>query len=226
MFTYDLSLLNTAPRRLQTFAEIGNDIGHPELPDLIAQFVYQQRNPEVINIPQNCPQILEKAYSYTSAVARFYAPSDHCGVGGMQCQRIHANSSWRNGAPRYDCVFVEKDPALAGFHGLFIAQVMLFFSFSHRNVFYPCAFVQWFDVIGEHPCPHTGMWMVEPECDEDGDRVVSVIHLDSIMQPAHLIGVYGRDPLPSNLKHTDSLSAFAAFYVNKFSDYHAFQLAF
>ena len=85
MFTYDLSLLNTAPRHLQTFAEIGNDIGHPELPDLIAQFVYQQRNPEVINIPQNCPQILEKAYSYTSAVARFYAPSDHCGVGGMQC---------------------------------------------------------------------------------------------------------------------------------------------
>ena len=127
MFTYDLSLLNTAPWCLQTFAEIGNDIGHPELPDIIAQFVYQQRNPKVINIPQNCPWILEKTYSYTSTVAKFYAPSDHCGVGGMQCQRIHANSSWRNGAPHYDCVFVENDPALAGFHGLFVAQVMLFF---------------------------------------------------------------------------------------------------
>ena len=205
---------------------MGNDIGHPELPDLIAQFVYQQRNPEVIDIPQDCPQILEKAYSYKSAVATFHAPSDLCGAEGMQRQRIHANSSWQNGAPRYDCVFVEKDPSLAGFRGLFVAQVMLFFSFSYRNVFYPCALVQWFDVIGEDPCPHTGMWMVEPEFDEDGDRAVSVIHLDSIMRPAHLIGIYGRDPLPCNLKHTDSLSAFAAFYVNRFSDYHAFQLAF
>ena len=81
-------------------------------------------------------------------------------------------------------------------------------------------------MIGEDPCPHTGMWMVEPEFDEGGDRVVSVIHLDSIMWPAHLIGIYGRDPLPPNLKHTDSLSTFAAFYVNKFSDYHGFQLTF
>jgi len=46
------------------------------------------------------------------------------------------------------------------------------------------------------------------------------------MRPAHLIGIYGKDPIPRDLKHTDSLSAFAAFYVNKFSDYHAFHLAF
>ncbi|KIJ13003.1 hypothetical protein PAXINDRAFT_81995 [Paxillus involutus ATCC 200175] len=67
---------------------------------------------------------------------------------------------------------------------------------------------------------------MEPEFDEDGDHLVSVIHLDSIMQPAHLIGIYGKDPIPRNFKHTDSLAAFAAFYVNKFSDHHAFQLAF
>ena len=205
---------------------MGNDIGHPELPDLIALFVYQQRNPEIINLPQVCPQILEKGYSYESAVATFHAPSDLCGVVGMHCQQIHTCSSRRSGPPRYDCVFVEKDPSLAGFCGLFVAQVILFFSFSYCNVFYPCALVRWFSVIGEKPCPDTGMWMVEPEFDEDGNIFVSVIHLDSIIQPAHLIGIYGRDPIPCDLKHTDSLSAFAAFYVNKFSDYHAFQLAF
>ncbi|KIM60704.1 hypothetical protein SCLCIDRAFT_123606 [Scleroderma citrinum Foug A] len=144
----------------------------------------------------------------------------------MHHQRIHACSSWRNGPPHYDCVFAEKDPSLAGFRGLFVAQVILFFSFSYRNVFYPCALVQWFSVIGEEPCPHTGMWMVEPEFDENEERAVSVIHLDSIMQPAHLIGIYGNDRIPCDFKHTDSLSAFAAFYVNKYSDYHAFQLAF
>ncbi|KIM66389.1 hypothetical protein SCLCIDRAFT_21889 [Scleroderma citrinum Foug A] len=44
-----------SPRHLRTFAEMGNDIGHPELPDLIAIFVYQQHNPEVINLPELQP---------------------------------------------------------------------------------------------------------------------------------------------------------------------------
>ena len=29
---------------------MGNDIGHPELPELIALFVYQQRNPEAVEV--------------------------------------------------------------------------------------------------------------------------------------------------------------------------------
>ena len=218
--------LNLAPRHYRNFDDIGDAIGFPELPDLVAQFVFQQRNPQVADIPENCPHILEKAYSYKSAVATFHAPSDLCGIGGMQRQHIYASPSWRNGPPRYDCIFVEKNPSLVGFHGLFVAQMVLFFSFSYRNVFYPCALVKWFDVIGEEPCQSTGMWMVEPEFDENNKRVVSVIHLDSIMRPAHLIGIYGKDHLPHDFSHSDSLSAFAAFYVNKFSDYHAFQLAF
>ncbi|KIJ59535.1 hypothetical protein HYDPIDRAFT_100493, partial [Hydnomerulius pinastri MD-312] len=61
---------------------------------------------------------------------------------------------------------------------------------------------------------------------ENGDPALSVIHLDSVMRPAHLIGIYGPNPIPYDLDYTDSLSAFAAFYVNKFSDYHAYSLAF
>ncbi|KIJ07000.1 hypothetical protein PAXINDRAFT_91100 [Paxillus involutus ATCC 200175] len=68
--------------------------------------------------------------------------------------------------------------------------------------------------------------MVEPEFDENGNRLVTVIHLDSILRPAHLIDIYGAEFIPYDLKYTDSLSAFSAFYVNKFSNYHAHQLAF
>jgi hypothetical protein len=70
------------------------------------------------------------------------------------------------------------------------------------------------------------MWMVEPEFDDHGERLVSAISLDSILRPAHLIGVYGDRQLPRDFKHTDSLFAFSAYYVNKFSDDHAYQLAF
>jgi hypothetical protein len=70
------------------------------------------------------------------------------------------------------------------------------------------------------------MWMVEREFDSRGERLVSVISLDSVLCPAHLIGVYGNTQLPRDFKHTDSLFAFSTYYVNIFSDYHAYQLAF
>ncbi|KAG1897029.1 uncharacterized protein F5891DRAFT_1130081 [Suillus fuscotomentosus] len=142
---------------------------------------------------------------FNSAVATFRAPSDICGVNAMQRQRIHSCRSWYNGPARHDCVFAEKDPSLPGFQGLYVAQL------------YPCAL----------PCKSTGMWMVEPELDDDsGEWLVSVIHLDSIMRAAHLIGVYGSQDIPHHLKHTDSLVAFSAYYVNKFSDYHAYEITY
>ncbi|KAF8432342.1 hypothetical protein L210DRAFT_3414062, partial [Boletus edulis BED1] len=125
---------------------------------------------------------------------------------------------------QFDCVFVEKDPNQSGIHGLYIAQVLLFFSFTHQSIPYSCALVRWFDIIGDSPCPKTGMWMVEPEFDEQGERLISVISVDSIIRPAHLLPVYGKAPIPRGFKHTDSLFAFSAYYVNKYCDYHAFQL--
>jgi hypothetical protein len=70
------------------------------------------------------------------------------------------------------------------------------------------------------------MWMVEPEYNAQGDRLVSVIHLDTILRPAHLIPIYGAHYIDRDLRHTDSLVAFAAYYVNKYSDYHAYEIAF
>ncbi|KAI6159652.1 hypothetical protein EDD17DRAFT_1778746 [Pisolithus thermaeus] len=205
-----------SPRKLRTLAEMGQDIGHPELPDLVSIFLFQQRNPGV-DVPDisKCPKAIDPGYSFSSAVATFHAPSDLSGENGMHCQCIHASPSWRNGAPRYDCVFVEKDPTLPGFQGLYVAQVLLFFSFHYQNVHYPCALVQWFTPIGNEPCNNTGMWKVEHEYDEYGDHLVT-----------HLIGIYGNEYIPPDLHYSDSLAAFGSFYVNKYSDYHAFGLAF
>lgn len=109
---------------------------------------------------------------------------------------------------------------------MFVAQVLHFFDFHFQNQHYPCALVHWFDAIGNKPCINIGMWMVQPEYDDEGAPLLSVIHLDSIMQPAHLISIYGTNSIPRNLHFSDSLSAFSAFYVNKYSDYHAYKLAF
>ncbi|KAI5991664.1 hypothetical protein EDC04DRAFT_2872897 [Pisolithus marmoratus] len=169
-------------------------VNHDEFPNLVAAFVYQQQHPgAVLGASFSYPLILERGYTFDSAIATFHAPSDLSGVGGMQSQRIHATPSWRGGPPRYDCVFVEKDPSLP-------AQVILLFSFSYRNMTYSCALVRWFQTIGDKPCQNTGMWMVKPSFDDNGDCVVT-----------HLIGIYGPEPLPRNFTHTDSLTAFLLF---------------
>jgi hypothetical protein len=68
--------------------------------------------------------------------------------------------------------------------------------------------------------------MVEPEMDDNHLPVTSVIHVDCIFRAAHLIGVYGQHFLPKTLKFHHSLDVFFLFYVNKYIDHHAFEIAF
>ena len=205
---------------------MGNHIGCSNLSTLVAQFVHEEWNPHSVDHPpEKYPPVVARGYSYPSAVATFYAPSEQCGIRGLHRQHIHASPSWRNSkVARFDCVFVQKDSDLPGIHGLYVAQVLLFFSFTHQSIEYPCALVRWFDLVGDHPCPKTGMWMVEPEFDDQGERLVSVISVKSILRLAHLIPVYGDTLVPRDFSHTDSLFAFAAYYINKFADYHVYKL--
>ncbi|KAG1849733.1 hypothetical protein F4604DRAFT_1883752 [Suillus subluteus] len=208
------------PSRLQ---RIGEQIGVPHLHDLVCQFLHDQHNPDH-PIPGHemdvslCPDFNGKVHIFHFAVASFYAPSDICGANGMLHHVIRSAPTWHNGPARHDCVFIEHDSTLPGFQGLYVAQVILFFSFHFHGVDYPCALVHWFETIG--------MWMVEPEFDANGQCLTSVVHLDTILRPAHLIPVYGNHFIDHDIKHTDSLIDFAAFYINKFSDYHAFEIAF
>ncbi|KAG1833244.1 hypothetical protein DFJ58DRAFT_719454 [Suillus subalutaceus] len=175
------------PQQLQA---IGEHIGIPHFCDL--------RNPDhaipvhEMDVSQ-CPNFNGKVDVFHSAVASFHAASDSCGVNGMMCHAFRAAPNWRG-----------------GFQGLYVAQVILLFSFTFRGVLYPCALIHWFLTIGNQPCPETGMWMVKPELDAD----------------THLIPVYGSHLLPHDITHSDSLMAFEAFYINKYSDYHVFEIAF
>ncbi|KAF8227158.1 hypothetical protein L208DRAFT_1298148 [Tricholoma matsutake] len=143
----------------------------------------------------------------------------------MYRERIRSVSSWRRGPERRDCVFVEHDPQLPGFRGLYAAHVQLFFKIKHRSITYPCALLSWFSAVGDNPCPDTGMWIVEPDFDRHGQLIMSVVHLDTILRGAHLMGRADKHSIPHQLKHTDTLDAFKSFYVNKYIDYHAHEIA-
>jgi hypothetical protein len=161
-----------------------------------------------------------------SAIAKFYAPSDLSGIGGMRRERIRAVPSWKKGQPRYDCIFVHTKADAEGMRALDVGRVRLFFSFEFRGETYPCALIQWFLPIGDKPDEDTGMWIVKPDVDEFGSPIRHVIPLGSIIRAAHLIGVYGDSRLRSNVTFENSLDAFPSYYVNKYIDHHAFETAY
>ncbi|KIM50469.1 hypothetical protein SCLCIDRAFT_94002, partial [Scleroderma citrinum Foug A] len=140
----------------------------------------------------------------------------------MHHEIIHATPSWQGGPPHYDCIYVAKGGMdMEGFRSLMVGRVHLFFSCVHAGEDYSCALVDWFIPVDDKPDEVTGMWIVAPEMDNNGHRVQSVVSLDSMVQGAHLIGVYGSEFIPVNLHFSESLDVFQSYYVNKYIDHHA-----
>ncbi|KAJ3513244.1 hypothetical protein NLJ89_g3056 [Agrocybe chaxingu] len=210
-------------------------IRQPDLPLLTRRFLFgvlypKSRTPPAAIPIDQLPQITGKVYVFNSARAVYYAPSDISGLGGMHHKRIRSVRLWYSSHPRYDRVFIgnSDSPDALGFRGLLVARVFLFFSFKHDGVAYPCALVHWFSAIGDSPDDETGMWVVEPDLLNGWKRVLEVVHLDTVLRGAHLIGVAGSHFLPSNpkLDFSMSLDAFKSFYVNKYADHHSHEIAF
>ncbi|KAG7085821.1 hypothetical protein E1B28_003359 [Marasmius oreades] len=213
------------PRRLQKLAQ---HVQQPLLPELVQRFLYDQLNPQsevpLHRIPvEQLPVLSGKFSVYHSAVARFYAPSDLCGAGGMYSERIWSTPQWRCDGARRDTALVVLDDDKPGLQGMWVARVLLLFSFYFREEHYPCALVNWFEPYGDEPDDETGMWRVVPEKDERGRRTIEVIHLDAIARGVHLLPSYGASPLPENIHYSSSLDAFQSFFVNKFADHHLFE---
>jgi hypothetical protein len=70
------------------------------------------------------------------------------------------------------------------------------------------------------------MWIVELDTSDDGETIVSIIHLDTIVRASHLLPVFGEERVSMTLSFTDTLDTFTRFYVNKYADHHAFEIAF
>ncbi|KZP25932.1 hypothetical protein FIBSPDRAFT_732975 [Athelia psychrophila] len=206
------------PRTLQ------EEIQQPEFLDLVADFLDDQLT-QSGHPSSTLPSIQGKMSVYPSALAMYYAPSDISGIGGMRRERIRAVTSWRKGPPRYDCIFVSTNTAAEGMRGLNVARVQLFFSFKAAGNDYPCALVHWYSRVSDEPDEATGMWIVEPDIHTDGSPVLAVIHLDTIVRAAHLIGTYGKGFIPKTIHCDNSLDSFYSYYVNKFVDHHAFDFA-
>jgi len=213
-------------------------IGQHDLPDLVWHFLFYQLHPDSDIEPdalslEQCPVLWDSRVSvFHSATAIFRTPRNPSGPGGMYREVIRFTPWWAKGeitGPRRDCIFVDGGESDAlGMQGLLVACVHLFFRFSFASVEYPCALVHWYTTVGTGPDSSTGLWVVEPKYTRGHRyRNMSVIHLDSIIRGAHLLPRF-----PSNtqvyreINYTQTLDVYRSFYVNKYIDHHAFEIAF
>ncbi|KAG1858200.1 hypothetical protein F4604DRAFT_1882971 [Suillus subluteus] len=192
-------------KRARTLPGLSTELTIPHLSILLRQFLFEQLHP---NDQHSASEVPLTAF-FNSACSTFYAPSDCSGIGRMWQEHIRACPVWRNEAPWYDCVFVNTDADTEGMGGMDVARVMCF-SPSH---------------LKDNPYPYTGMWIVTPSFDTDDSLSVGIIHIDSIYCATHLIPIYGPQNISRNLKHYNLYNVFQAFYVNKFADHHAFEIA-
>ncbi|KAH9918159.1 uncharacterized protein B0H18DRAFT_1086893 [Fomitopsis serialis] len=200
------------------------------LPNLIRRFLHEQldppadsdsdsdNEPEDVDI-EDCPRFHGHVAVYYSARALYYAPSELSGPGGMHSEVIRSHPLWYGKYERRDTVLVQDGPDDGVMGGMVVARVLAFLSFSHNEIKYPCALIQWLLPIGDAPDPTTGMWVLEPEV-FDGERAVGLIHTDCIVRACHTPPVYGRGRLPADFDFSYSHLAFKRFYLNKWADYH------
>jgi len=218
--------------RARTVPELAAELELDEI-ELVYQvqcFIYQQTYPseDVTSVLfEDLPMFdaSTRISVFNSAVATFRAPSDLCGIHGMRKERIRSSLNWRNEASRHDCAFVSTDKDIAGMLGMEVVRVLGFFSFSYATTRYPCVLVQWFSRVRDERDEKTGMYVVRPDLNRDRTRNIAVVHVSSLVRAAHLIPVYGNEPVPETLKHYHSYDVFDEYYVNRYADHHSFEIA-
>ncbi|EIW73962.1 hypothetical protein CONPUDRAFT_68148 [Coniophora puteana RWD-64-598 SS2] len=69
------------------------------------------------------------------------------------------------------------------------------------------------------------MYMVRPSFNSTGSKHVEVLHVDSLVRAAHLLPFFGEQLVPKEMTCHQSLDSFELFYVNRYADHHAFEIA-
>ena len=189
-------MILTERKRAQTVAELSVELDIPQLRELIQRFLFQMVNPEDPRDLINVP--LHECPIYDGRVKVFNAASA--------------------------TFFAPSD--ISGVGGMRrVVRICAFFSFKTQDgEDYPCAVVRWF-ILSDEPDEDTGMWIVRPGYNARHQPDISVVHINTIHRAAHLIPVYGAQEIPSEIGPHHSYDVFRAYYVNKYADHHAFEIA-
>lgn len=133
------------------------------------------------------------------------------------------------------CIHVDVDfdfltkPLFIGYR---IAQIRVIFSLpnhftryywtdpSDRPVYF--AYVQWFLELKADKTETHGLYSVTRSVDEKGEPLASIIPLNRVRRSVHLIPKFGSAPVRREWSKETCIEHCNTFYVNSFSDRHAY----
>ena len=92
-------------------------------------------------------------------------------------------------------------------------------------MFFLYAVVQWFLYVIDSCDPDIGIYLVAPSTNDNDTPDTSIIHIDCIFHTVHLISIYDVNFLPHEITPHDNYNMFCTYYVNKYVDHHAFEVA-
>lgn len=212
---------------MQDIDSLSQELGELGIRDMVSRFLFDQIFGDTLGYssdqadPDDLPRFAGRFSVYKSASVLFYAPSELAGPSGMHREMIRSTSRWYNSYERRDTVLIQLgDEDVDPLGGMVVARVLRFISFVHDEIFYPCALVNWYLPEDNEPDEVSGMWVVKPE-KENGRRTIGLVHLDSIVRACHLMPVFGETRIPTYFHFSNTLSAFKAFYLNHYIDFHA-----
>ncbi|KAG1737952.1 hypothetical protein EDB19DRAFT_1984357 [Suillus lakei] len=186
-------------KQAQSVDALTNELDIPYLVDLVSQFLVGQLYPDMD--PAEVPDSLMDCPCFNGKIWVFNSTVS-----------VFFALSNLSGIGGMKCEYICVSPKWRSGHA------------CKNCVYYPCVVVRWFNRVGNTPDDDTGMWMVESSS-VDHHAHFAVIHVDTIFHSAHLIPVYGTNMLPSVIKSHHVLDIFTLFYVNKYADHHAFEIA-
>ncbi|KAI0072677.1 hypothetical protein K474DRAFT_1686544 [Panus rudis PR-1116 ss-1] len=224
------------------FSKLERDYGAVNFRHALARYIVQQNQPHLSSSRQRRNLDVEAAYEHIPFVQvpvfykiRFWSEDFPCFRNANTYDVVHCRPSYpsrrdpRKMVPgRFDTVLVSDGHAQ---HSLdyCVARVRTVFTLprSGRQLLPQgpgqplyLAYVEWFTPFSATPDPTHGMYKVSPAY-SNGVRSTSVIPLSNIFRSVHLFPVFG--PVVDRSWIADSvLDQCSRFYVNPFSDRHAF----
>ena len=205
---------------------IAAEIGHPNLPNLIVQFIYDQQHSDCTSDLDTSSADLPTFYG---KIVLLLPHSTHRAT-FLELVACVASTYVRWSPGGRDLVVTTQSLSTLTQLWMVCKALMLpmctsFFLSLMRASNTPVP-----SYLGSHSVglgDNTGMWIVKPDISDDGKTVSSIIHLDTVVRASHLLPVFGKGrKISKTLLFTDTLDTFTRFCVNKYADHHAFEIAF